>query len=84
MIASPIQERTMNPYFNLNDKVGDTLEKYPELIDAMVGEGFLHLADPRIRATKAKQISFYDACEHHGKDPEALEKLLVETIEKSK
>ena len=71
----------MNSYFDLDEKVGAVLERYPFLVDVMVKEGFVHLGNPAMRKAVANHISLRDAFEHHGKEEVAMEKLLVDAIE---
>lgn len=52
----------MNKYFNINDKVFDITENYPETIDVFVANGFEQLADDKMRELMGKTISVEMAC----------------------
>jgi len=71
----------MNAYFDLDEKVGTLLDQYPFLVDVMVKEGFVHLGNPAMRKAVGGHITLREAFEHHGKNEEEMEKILVDAIE---
>lgn len=71
----------MNQYFSLSEKVYDITERYPELIDFLVSNGFGKISNPLMRKTIGKQISLEMALKSRHVDPGAFEKQLVEVIE---
>ena len=90
----------MNRYFNINDKIYDITEKYPETIDVFIANGFEQLANENMRkvmgktislemAVKSKKINLDVFCENLIKAIEEKEKtadqaLLSKTEEKGK
>lgn len=74
----------MNKYFDINDKVYDITEKYPETIDIFVANGFTQLANDMLRKTMGKTISMEMACSTKKLNVELFEQKLVDSIEQTR
>lgn len=74
----------MNKYFNINDKVFDITENYPETIDVFVANGFEQLADDKMRELMGKTISVEMACKSKKVNVELFVEKLVEAIEQTR
>ena len=46
----------MNKYFDVNDKVYDITEKYPDLIELLANNGFEQLRNDMLRKTLGKTM----------------------------
>lgn len=71
----------MNKYFDINDKVYDIIEKYPDTIDLFVTYGFEQLKNEILRKTLGKTISLNMALKSKKIDVESFEKQLISIIE---
>lgn len=71
----------MNKYFDIEDKIYDITEEYPETIDVFVSSGFDQLSNPTMRKTLGKTISLEMACKSKKINRELFEKRLIDTIE---
>jgi hypothetical protein len=49
-------------------RVGDLLDRYPELLPTFIELGFRPLANPVLRRTVARTVSVAQACRHLGLD----------------
>ena len=71
----------MNKYFDVNDKVYDITEKYPDLIELLANNGFEQLRNDMLRKTLGKTISLAMALKSKKIDVETFEKQMVGVIE---
>lgn len=74
----------MNKYFSLSDKVYDVTERYPELLEWLVANGFANLRNDVMRKTIGRTISLENALRSKQLSPELSEKHMVEVIETNK
>jgi hypothetical protein len=59
-----------------NDRVGEVLERYPELLETFISRGFGPLANPVLRRTVARRVTISQACLNVGIDAEEFITLL--------
>ena len=71
----------MNKYFNIEDKVFDITEKYPETIDVFVANGFEQFADEKKRELMGKTISLEMALKSKKVNVELFTQKLIDIIE---
>lgn len=74
----------MNKYFDVNHKVFDITEKYPETIDIFVAHGFEQLKNEAMRKIMGKTISLEMACKTKKVNLELFEEKLIEAIEQNR
>lgn len=74
----------MNSYFDVKDKVYDITEKYPEVLDVLVQNGFEPLKNEMMRKTMGKTISLEMALKSKKMNVDIVEKQLVEAIEQNR
>ncbi|MGO1470257.1 MAG: ABC transporter substrate-binding protein [Tissierella sp.] len=73
----------MNKYFNINDKVYDLTQKYPETIDVFVEAGFEQLKNDTMRKVMGKTISVEMACKSKKINTDLFEEKLIDIIEEN-
>ncbi|MFV0504075.1 MAG: ABC transporter substrate-binding protein [Lachnospirales bacterium] len=71
----------MNKYFKMSDKVYDVTNKYPELINLFVENGFEKLENAKMRKTIGKTISIGMALKSKNIHSEIFEKKMISLIE---
>lgn len=75
----------MNKYFNINHKVYDIVEKYPETLDVFVASGFTQLANENMRKLMGgKTISLEMAVKSKKMNLDVFCEKLIEAIEENK
>lgn len=74
----------MSKYFDIQDKVYDITEKYPETIDIFVSNGFKQLADGKMREKMGKTISLNMALKSKRINIEQFVQKLVNSIEQNR
>ena len=74
----------MNKYFNINDKVYDVTEKYPETIGVFVANGFEQLANDNMRKLMGKTISLEMALKSKKINIDTFCKKLIGAIEENR
>lgn len=74
----------MNKYFNIEDKVYDITEKYPETLNVFVSNGFKQLANDNMRKMMGKTISLEMALKSKKVNVEQFVQKLEETIEQNR
>ena len=70
----------MNKYFDMQDKVYDITEKYPETIDVFVEAGFDQLKNDAMRKIMGKTISAEMACKSKKINKDLFEEKLLDII----
>lgn len=74
----------MNKYFDINDKVYDVTEKYPDLLEFFANNGFENLRNEALRKSLGKTISVAMALKSKKLDVETFERQMVAVIENNK
>ena len=74
----------MNKYFNINHKVYDIVEKYPETLDVFVASGFTQLANENMRKLMGKTISLEMAVKSKKMNLDVFCEKLIGAIEENK
>ena len=68
----------MNKEIDLNRSLYELTESYPELIDILIGLGFMGVANPALRSSHGKVMTIPKGCETMGKDLNEVIKKLEE------
>jgi uncharacterized protein len=63
---------------DLTESVYALTERYPELIDLLVGQGFLGVRNPVIRGTLGRKMTIPEGCRRQGKELGGLLWVLAE------
>ena len=74
----------MNNYFNIEDKIYDITEKYPETIDVFVSGGFEQFKDDNMRKIMGKSISLETVCKTKKINLDIFVEKLVCSIEQTR
>jgi hypothetical protein len=61
-----------HPLVTADDRVGDVLNRHPELLSTFLAFGFRPLANPLLRKTLARQVSIGQACRRLNVDVQSL------------
>lgn len=70
----------MNSYFDIKDTVYDLTEKYPEILEVLIGSGFGQLKNESMRKIMGKSISLEMALKSKKINPQLFEQKLVDAI----
>lgn len=73
----------MNAYFSLDDKIYDICQKYPEVIDFLVSNGFEKIKNDAMQKTIGRTISLQTALKSRHLDIDIFEEKLVEIIKEN-
>lgn len=73
----------MNKYFSLSDKIYDVTQRYPELIDLLVANGFDNFKNETMLKTIGKSISIEAALKSKHFDLQVFEQKMVDVIEQN-
>jgi ABC-type Fe3+ transport system substrate-binding protein len=74
----------MNKYFDVDEKVFDITERYPETLDVFAANGFEHLKNEAMRKIMGKTISLDMACKTKKINLDLFEQKLVEVIQQTR
>lgn len=82
--SDPEEENEVNKYFDVTDKVYDITERYPEVLEVLVSNGFEQLKNEALRKTMGKGISLEMALRSKKLNVGLFEEKLVEAIEQNR
>ena len=74
----------MNKYFDINEKIYDILEKYPETLDVFMANGFEQLANENMRKSMGKAISLEMSIKSKKMNLDVFCEKLIEAIEENR